>query len=85
MVSLKTYPNPVATSNTINIEVDGLSEEQLKGAVLSVFSNRGEKILTSAKVDAVNTITAGNTAGVYFVKLSTADGNVITQKITITQ
>jgi hypothetical protein len=85
MVALKTYPNPVASGNTINIEIEGLGEEQLKGAVLSVFSNRGEKILSSNKVETVNAITSGNTAGVYFVRLATADGNVITQKITITQ
>jgi hypothetical protein len=84
-VALKTYPNPVATGNTVNIEIEGLSDAQLKGAVLSVFSNRGEKIMTSTKVEAVNTITSGNVAGVYFVRLATADGNVISQKITITQ
>jgi hypothetical protein len=84
-VALKSYPNPVATGNTINIEIEGLSEEQLKGAELSVFSNRGEKILNSVKVETLNTIPSGNTAGVYFVRLATADGNVISQKISITQ
>ncbi len=85
MVSLKTYPNPAFPGNTIKIEIEGLSDEQLKGAVLSVFSNRGEKISSSAKVETVNTIASGNNAGIYFVRLATADGNVITQKITITQ
>ncbi len=85
VVSLKTYPNPAFTGNTVNIEIDGLSDEQLKGAVLTVFSNLGEKISSSADVKTVNSITSGNTAGVYFVRLDTADGNVINQKITITK
>ena len=72
---VRIYPNPA--SNVLNIEGDNLKEATLYSAIGTLV----RKVTLSNTVNSVNV--GGLSKGIFFVKITTADGNVITRKVVI--
>lgn len=71
--SLKVYPNPV--KDILNIEIP--SNKKIKD--IDIFSLTGEKLMHSAAVESLNLNQLSK--GIYILKVTTENGQILTQKI----
>ena len=81
--SVSVYPNPARAGQEFTVKLSGFADEELQGAVLTVYSTQGVPVLTSRKVEQENRITLSGTDGVYMGRIATADGQVLTFKVVL--
>lgn len=81
--SVSIYPNPARSGQEFSVRLSGFANEELQGAVLSVYSTQGVPVLTSRKVEQENRLTLSGTDGVYMGRITTADGQVLTFKVVL--
>ena len=81
--SVSVYPNPARAGQEFTVKLSGFADEELQGAVLTVYSTQGIPVLTSRKVEQENRITLSGTDGVYMGRIATADGQVLTFKVVL--
>ncbi|TCN72855.1 fibronectin type III domain-containing protein [Acetobacteroides hydrogenigenes] len=81
--SVSVYPNPARAGQELTVKLSGFADEELQGAVLTVYSTQGVPVLTSRKVEQENRITLSGTDGVYMGRIATADGQVLTFKVVL--
>jgi hypothetical protein len=82
-VTLTVYPNPVYSSQGCSVKVSGLSDSDLQGATLSVYSLRGLRVFHAQKVETLNTLTMPAENGVYVGHLTTAKKKDYTFKVVV--
>jgi len=68
------YPNPAKTNQDITVKVQGMNDDELIGAQLSVYSVQGALVNYSNKVEQLNLVSLPPVAGLYMGKVSTANG-----------
>lgn len=73
---LSIYPNPSENGEFTIKVVDGIEK-------LEVINALGQNILTEKDLDAVSKINVGSKTGVYFVKIVTKDGRLISRRVII--
>ncbi|WP_320053821.1 MBG domain-containing protein [uncultured Acetobacteroides sp.] len=81
--SVSVYPNPARAGQELTVKLSGFGDEELIGAVLTVYSTQGAPVLTLRKVEQENRITLSGSNGVYMGRIVTADGQVLTFKVVL--
>ena len=57
------------------VKIDGLSDEELQGAVMSIFNIQGVQIYSTKKVELLNSLNLQNQDGIYVGHVITSNGN----------
>lgn len=78
--TVKVYPNPVVSGQTVYIETD-FAEELLKGAVIEIYNLSGVKVKTEKVAGKVTEVTLDGASGTYLFKLKGQNGLVKDLKI----
>ncbi|WP_320053818.1 MBG domain-containing protein [uncultured Acetobacteroides sp.] len=81
--SVSVYPNPARAGQELTVKLSGFGDEELLGAVLTVYSTQGAPVRTLRKVEQENRITLSGSNGVYMGRIVTADGQVLTFKVVL--
>jgi hypothetical protein len=81
--SVSVFPNPARAGQEFTVKLSGFADEELQGAVLTVYSTQGIPVLTSRKVEQENRLTLSGTDGVYMGRITTTDGQVLTFKVVL--
>ncbi len=76
------FPNPVASSQNFMVEIDNLSNIDLKGAVMILYNINGEVVYTSSYVGFQNRINL-SANGEYHGVIKTLDGKTLSYKVVI--
>jgi predicted outer membrane repeat protein len=80
--SCKLYPNPVLSGENLTVELTLINEEA--AATVEIYNLMGSKLLHTTIKNGQNELPLPATAGTYFVRISTATGEVIgREKITV--
>ena len=74
-VSVGVYPNPMKTNQASTVKITGMSDEELEGAVMSVYNIQGIKVYSTKKIEQSNTLILQNLDGSYVGHIITAKGN----------
>ncbi len=74
-VTVSVYPNPLKVNQTSMVKIDGLSDEELQGAVMSIFNIQGVQIYSTKKVELLNSLNLQNQDGIYVGHVITSNGN----------
>jgi len=74
-VSVSVYPNPMRANQESTVKISGLSDEELQGAVMSVYNIQGIRVYTTKKVEQLNSLILQNLDGSYVGHIITAKGN----------
>ena len=82
-VNIEVYPNPVKASQTCTVKVSGLTDEELKNAILSIYSAQGVCIYNSSVIQLFNTIPLPNESGLYVGHISTGNDKDYSFKIVV--
>jgi len=78
---ISSYPNPAVSNQSFNLDVTGLSQEDLDGASLRVYEVSGRMVMNTTNVERANSLSLPE--GVYIARLQTESGKVLTSKIMI--
>jgi len=82
---ISVYPNPLKVNEPCNIQMTGLSNEQLVGAELSVYSMQGVCVYQSSKVEKTNSIYLPSIDGMYLGNVRITTGQVFPFKIIVSK
>ena len=82
-VTVSVYPNPLKVNQTSMVKIDGLSDEELQGAVMSIFNIQGVQIYTTKKVELLNSLNLQNQDGIYVGHVITSNGNDYSYRIVL--
>ena len=74
-VSVSVYPNPMRANQESTIKITGISNEELQGAVMSVYNIQGIRVYSTKTVEQINSLTLQNLDGSYVGHIITAKGN----------
>jgi len=74
-VSVSVYPNPMKTNQESTVKISGMSDEEMQGAVMSVYNVQGVQVYITRKVEQINSLTLSNLDGAYVGHIITAKGN----------
>ena len=78
---LQLYPNPVISGQPLTLEMSGYEHAK---ADVTIYNMLGMKLLQTNAANGINNVTLPTTAGTYFVRITTATGEVIgNEKITV--
>ena len=79
------FPSPVKVSQACTVKMTGLTDEELKGAVLKVYSMQGICVYQSTAVQRQNSISLPLVGGVYVGRVTTSNGHEFPFKIIVAQ
>jgi len=79
------YPNPLKVNQPATIQMTGLSNEDLVGAELSVYSMQGICVYQSTKVEKTNSIYLPSISGMYLGNVKISTGQVFPFKIIVSK
>ena len=74
-VTVSVYPNPMKANQRSMVKISGLSDDELQGAVMSVYNIQGIRIYSTRKVEQLNSLTLQNLDGIYMGHIITAKGS----------
>ncbi|NEW84754.1 MAG: T9SS type A sorting domain-containing protein, partial [Mariniphaga sp.] len=74
-VSVGVYPNPMRANQASTVKITGMSDDELQGAVMSVYNIQGIKVYSTQNVQQNNTLILQNLDGSYVGHIITAKGN----------
>lgn len=68
------FPNPLKPNQSCTVSAEGLSDAELKTAVITIFNLQGTKVFEIKKVEVSNKLDLHLTSGIYVGKLITSSG-----------
>jgi hypothetical protein len=74
-VSVSVYPNPMRANQESTVKISGMSDEEMQGAVMSVYNVQGVQVYATRNVVQTNSLTLSGLAGAYVGHIITAKGN----------
>jgi hypothetical protein len=80
---ISVYPNPIGSNKSCTIKISGLSEEELKGAVISIYDMNGNQALRSDNITSVNSFNFSKSDGAYIGNITTIDGKKLNFRIIV--
>jgi uncharacterized repeat protein (TIGR02543 family) len=80
-VNLKLYPNPLIPGGICTLEVEGLSVNEIKGAILTIYDSHGIAIYQTKGISDSNKISLPDNEGLYICELATSSGASYSCKI----
>jgi len=80
-VNLKLYPNPLIPGGICTLEVEGLSVNEIKGAILTIYDSHGIAIRQTKGISDSNKIILPDIEGLYICELVTSTGTSYSCKI----
>jgi hypothetical protein len=81
--TLNIYPNPVQLGNTITIEVAGVEETDLEGAVMHIYDMSGAEVFRSCYLNVLNSTDLKGQYGNYIVRITTSAGMTLNGKVSV--
>lgn len=82
-ITMLIFPNPVKSSAEFTVKINGATNEELQGSVLTLYDSQGIIVYTSTNVDTTNKLTVNSTTGIHEIQLMTVSGKKITSKAMI--
>lgn len=80
-VSVSIYPNPVKVNQVSTVKISGLSEAELQGAEMSIYTIQGIEVYSTSEVNELNPVTLPFKDGVYIGRIKTTQGNSYSYQI----
>jgi len=77
------YPSPVKMNQTTTVKVAGMSDAELDGAEMSIYTTQGTCIYHSTKVEKLNSISLPPTVGMYVGRVTTSKGEEFSFKVMV--
>jgi hypothetical protein len=74
-VSVSVYPNPMRANQESTVKISGMSDEEMQGAVMSVYNVRGVQVYATRNVEQINSLTLSGLDGAYVGHIITTKGN----------
>ncbi|BDX37713.1 hypothetical protein CYCD_10680 [Tenuifilaceae bacterium CYCD] len=85
IITLIVYPNPAVSGQTFTVQVNGVSDEDITGATLQIYSIQGLVLYKTSKVEILNHVNLNNLPGNYIVRITTAKGKMVEGKVVLTK
>jgi len=80
-VNLKIYPNPLIPGGTCTVEVEGLSINEIHGAILTIYDSHGRAIRQIREISNLSILNLPEIEGLYVCRLVTYSGASYSNKI----
>jgi len=74
-VSVSVYPNPMRANQESTVKISGMSDEEMQGAVMSVYNVQGVQVYATRNVVEINSLTLSGLDGAYVGHIITTKGN----------
>jgi len=74
-VSVSVYPNPMRANQESTVKISGMNDEEMQGAVMSVYNVQGVQVYATRNVVQINSLTLSGLDGAYVGHIITAKGN----------
>jgi hypothetical protein len=84
-VSVNVYPNPMRANQESTVKISGMSDEEMQGAVMSVYNVQGVQVYATRNVVQINSLTLSGLNGAYVSHIITAKGNDYVYRILLVQ
>ena len=78
------YPNPAISGQQFAVEISGVTEEDLTGAILHVYNMQGIEVYKTNHVGVLNYLKFNNQYGNYIIRIITTKGKTLNGKMTLT-
>ena len=82
---ISVFPSPLKMNQPCTVELTGMSDTDLAGSELSVYSVQGILVYHSTKVEKLNSIYLPTIDGMYLGNVTTKDGQVFPFKVIVTK
>ena len=73
-ISVSVAPNPVKINQESKVEIIGMNDEELKGAVMNIFNIQGVLTYSTRNVEEINSLILQNKEGNYIGHITTVNG-----------
>ena len=83
--NVKVYPNPVKINGSCTVEIQGYEPIELKGAMISVYSNQGICVSKTSNVSNTNSLVLPTIPQLYIGKVIFKDGSTSDFKVVVEQ
>lgn len=80
---INVYPNPAISGQQFTVEISGVADKDLTGAVLQVYNMQGIEVYKSNNVEALNYKSLNYQSGNYLIRVTTASGKTLSVKMTM--
>jgi len=77
------FPSPVKKNQVSTIKLTGMTDTELEGADLSVYTMQGTRVYQSSNVQKVNSIILPPIAGMYVGRVTTSRGQELQFKVIV--
>ena len=84
-IHVNAYPNPSTNGQSINLNITGLNDDDLSGALLTIINNQGKIIYQDENVKTFNSLNLQGNSGIYFIRITTKEGREFTNKLILTK
>jgi hypothetical protein len=74
-VSVSVYPNPMRANQESTVKISGMSDEEMQGAVMSVYNVQGIQVYATRNVLQTNSLILSGLDGAYVGHIITTKGN----------
>ena len=82
---ISVFPSPLRMNQSCTVKLTGMSDADLEGSELSVYSMQGILIYHSTKVEKLNSVYLPSIDGMYLGNVTTKDGQVFPFKVIVTK
>jgi hypothetical protein len=82
---ISVFPSPLKMNQSCTVKLTGMSDTELAGSELSVYSIQGILVYHSTKVEKINSLYLPSIDGMYLGNVTTKDGQVFPFKVIVTK